>query len=393
MQLLVVIAVCVSTVAIAAAATGAWIVQDLASTFTEHTITLEDAPAAPPGLGGFANEPANILIAGTDECKPEYAALFGDRCADPEVDGVRSDVLMLLHISAEPRKITVISFPRDMLVDIPECKDEQGVTNAPAFDLINAAFQRGGVNCSAKTVTALTGMEIGYAASINWGGVIEVTNAIGGVDVCVASDMQDDDSGVNLTAGKHTLQGADALAFLRARYSTVDGSDLARIGNQQQYLSSLVRKITSEGVLTDPAKLLRLAKAGLSAVDPSTTLENPLTLVQMGLAIKDTPTGEYAFVRYPVFPAPSNPDRLVPDEDSAKPLIQAIEAGQALSFSTADQGQTTPPDSQDSASTNGADPSKPDAPASPAPDGAVMLDSQIQGNTAATATCTSGRVY
>lgn len=404
-QLAQIVGICMASVAVAALATVGWIVQDLAGNFASDSFTLEDAPTevSEPGLGGFPNIAANILIAGTDDCEPQYAALFGNRCSDPDVEGTRSDVLMLVHVSAEPRHISVISFPRDMLVDIPECRKADGTVSPAAYgEMINSAFDRGGVNCSAKTVTALTGLTIGYAASINWGGVIEITDAIGGVEICVASDMQDADSGIDLTAGKHTLQGAQALAFLRARYSTVDGSDLARIGNQQQYLSSLVRKVTDEKTLTDPAKLLRLAHAGISAIEPSTTLENPLTLVQMGLAIKSVPTKEYAFIRYPVYPAPSDPNRLVPDETTAQQVLTALEQNSTFTFTSADQGQV------DASSTDGsavaeADPAaaNPAAPAdaapadagSPAPVDAVALPTQVQGNTADTATCTSGRVY
>lgn len=393
-QLLGIVGVCIATVAVAGATTGAWVAQDLASTFTDHTFVLDDAPAAPPGLSQFANEPANILIAGTDNCEPQYAPLFGDRCADAGNDGIRSDVLMLVHISAEPRRVTVLSFPRDMLVDIPECKKEDGSVQ-PAVDgqMINSAFERGGVNCSAKTITALTGLPIAYAASVNWGGVIEITNAIGGVDVCLATAMQDDDSTIDLQPGTHTLQGPQALAFLRARYSTIDGSDLARIGNQQQYLSSLVRKITSEQVLSDPAKLLRLAHAGLAAIDPSTSLTNPLTLVQMGLAIKNTPTKEYAFIRYPVFPAPQDPNRLVPDEDSATQVLTALQENRTFTFTAADQGQTSPQsDAPVDPAAVGSDSEAPPA-QTPAPADAVVLPEQVQGNSADTATCTSGRVY
>lgn len=396
-QFLRLLAVCATTVAIAAIATGVWIVQDLAGNFASGSFALEDAPAeaAAPGLGGFPNVAANILLAGTDNCEPQYAAMFQNRCSDPDVEGTRSDVLMLVHISAEPRHITVISFPRGLLVEIPECRKDDGtVSPAVSSEMINAAFERGGVNCSAKAITALTGLKVGYAASINWGGVIDVTNAIGGVEICVASDMRDADSGIDLTAGRHTLQGAQALAFLRARYSTADGSDLARIGNQQQYLSSLVRRISDEQTLTNPAKLLRLAHAGISAIDPSTTLENPLTLVQLGLAIKSVATQEYAFIQYPVYPAPSNPNRLVPDEAAAQQVLTALEQNKTFTFTAATQGQSTEEAGTAApAEADAADPLAPAASAVPTTTDAVALPSQVMGNTADTATCTEGRVY
>ncbi|MEJ1922969.1 LCP family protein [Microbacterium sp. KHB019] len=362
----------------------AWLYIDLSSTYTENVVELEGDD--PPAFSEFEGS-ANILVAGTDNCEPEYADLFGDRCTDAE-DGVRSDVLMVVHISELPRRVTVISFPRDLLVDIPSCIDANGNATSEAYgQMINSAFGTGGLACSVKTVESLTGLDIGYAASINWGGVIDVTNAIGGVEVCLATPMKDADSGIDLPAGTHELKGADALAFLRARKSTTDGSDTARIGNQQLYMSSLVRKITSEKVLTDPALLLRLAKTILASVDPSTSLTNPVTLAQMGLALKDIPVSDYVFVQYPAAESAVDRNRLDPLPDAAAALFDALEKNEALALADEDEGGEPP-------ATESPAPATPAPTASATPeDEPVTLPGDVTGTTGDTEGCATGRVY
>lgn len=385
-QLFKLIGVAAVTVLVAVVGITSWIVADLGATYSAGAVDLgSDAP--PPSFAELETG-ANILVAGTDNCEPEYAALFEDRCINAE-DGVRSDVLMLVNISDAPRRVTVVSFPRDMLVDIPSCTAENGGETSPMYgQMINSAFSVGGLACSVDTVKQLTGVDVQYAASINWGGVIEVTNAIGGVDICVATAMSDADSGINLQPGTHSLQGAEALAFLRARKSTVNGSDLSRIGNQQLYMSSLVRKVTSEQVLTNPGLLLKLARTILGAVDPSTTLTNPVTLVQMGLALKDIPTSDYVFVQYPVADAPNNPNRVVPITSAADELFDTIARNEPLVL--ADPGgeateETPAPEVPD-----------PEAPITetPAPgEETAVLPPAVSGTTGDTEGCATGRVY
>ena len=381
-QLLRLAAIAAATIVVAAVGITSWIVADLGATYSADAVDL-GGEAPPPGFAELSGG-ANILVAGTDNCEPEYAEIFKERCVNAE-EGTRSDVLMMVNISDAPRRVTVVSFPRDLLVDIPSCTDENGAETSPRYrQMINSAFSIGGLACSVETVRELTGMDIKYAASINWGGVIEVTNAIGGVDVCVATEMRDADSGINLQPGTHSLQGEEALAFLRARKSTANGSDLARIGNQQLYMSSLVRKITSEQVLTDPALLLKLARTILSAVDPSTSLTNPVTLVEMGLALKDIPTSDYVFVQYPAADAPDDPNRVVPITSAAAELFDAIERNEPLGLAET-EGTPAPEPAPDAEET---------PVVTPAPEAEkVVLPPSVSGTTGDTVGCATGRVF
>ena len=327
-----------ATLLVAGAGVAAFIATDLTASFSADAVDI--GGEAPPDIAAY-DGPVQILVAGTDVCEPEYADLFGERCSDGE-DGARSDVLMLLNISAPPRKVTVISFPRDLMVPIPECTDANGnSTWAQSKEQINSAFNTGGLACTVATVRELTGQPIQFAASINWGGVIQMTDAIGCVDVCIGSDMYDRHTAIDWKAGPRTISGYEALQFLRTRHGVGNGSDLGRISNQQQYMSNLVKKLMSEQVLSNPGTLLRLAKVAVEAIDPSTSMADPYTLMQIALAVKDVPFEDFVFVQYPVQTDPDNVNRVVPIYDDADALWAAIASGQTLTVTGGTGGSLT----------------------------------------------------
>ena len=332
-QLLTVLAVLVAVVLVSATGVAAFTAYDLAASFTDNAVPLEDQPPVPPDIGQIEGG-VNLLIAGTDACEPEYEAQFGRRCSGPDAAGERNDVTMLVHISDNPRRVTVISFPRDLVVPIAECTDGDGSVRGGGTAMINTAFETGGetggLNCIVQTVSQLSGLPIQFAAKVTWGGVIKITDAIGGVEVCLDRAVRDVDAGLELPAGMSTVSGSTALAFLRARHSIGDGSDLSRIGNQQQYMSRLARKLVSEDVLSNPATLYKLAATALHNVTPSTSLTNPMTLVQIALAVKDVPFDDITFVQFPVNADPSDPNRVVPNKTAAEVLWTALEANQQL---------------------------------------------------------------
>ena len=181
-----------------------------------------------------------------------------------------------------------------------------------------------------QTVQTLTGIPIQFSAKITWGGVIEITNAIGGVEVCLANGIKDRDTGINWPAGNRTIQGIDALQFLRTRHGVGNGGDLGRISNQQQYMSRLANKLVSEEVLSNPATLYKLATTAVDNITPSQSLTNPLTLVQIALAVKNVPFSEIVFIQYPVNEDPADPNRLVPNRSAADALWAALATNQPL---------------------------------------------------------------
>lgn len=389
-MLLKVVGIALAVVLVSGAGVAAYAAIDLTTGLADDAIELEGQDVAPPDMGAIEGG-VNLFIAGTDACEPAYSYIFGDRCTGSDSDGELSDVNMLVNISANPRRVTVISFPRDLMVPIPSCTREDGSqTNAMSKQMINSAFMYGGLACTVKTVSQLTGLNIQYAAKVTWGGVIEITNAIGGVEVCLAQGIRDPYTGIDWPQGNHTVAGVEALQFLRTRHGVGNGGDLGRISNQQQYMSRLARKLVSEEVLTNPATLYKLATTAVDNVTPSQSLANPMTLVQIALAVKNVPFDEIVFIQYPVNSDPQDPNRVIPNKAAADALWAALASNQPLVLTgEASQGDgvvvvepTTPVDPAAPA------PSDSDAPVTPS----IELPPSIAGQTAAQETCSNGNV-
>lgn len=281
------------------------------------SVTLVDSKgnAIVPQVGAIDGS-FNVLLAGSDS--GDGNAAYGTRGEN------LNDVTMLLHVSADHKNATVVSFPRDMYVSIPSCPDPKGGSfDAMSYQKINNTLTYGGLACTVLTVEKLTGLTIPYAGVIQFDGVIEMSNAVGGVPVCVAGDITDPYTGLNVKAGQNTLQGAQALAFLRTRHGVGDGSDLGRISNQQVFLSSLVRTIKSADTLGNPVKVYALAKAAASNMSLSESLNNPTTIASMAIAMKGIDLNKVVFVQYPNHYAG---DGVVPTEDAATALMTALQS-------------------------------------------------------------------
>lgn len=276
------------------AVTGISVFQ-LSNTLKENNITLVDAEGNPfkqPSVEDL-NGPINMLLVGNDTRQGQGKG-YGDETSE------LADVIMLLHISADRKNAVALSFPRDLLVPIPSCPDPEGGSfSAMSRQQINSSIAYGGPVCTLLTIQALTGVEIPYLAMIDFRGVIEMSNAIGGVEVCVASAIDDPKSKLKLAAGIHTLQGREALAFLRTRYGVGDGSDLARISNQQVFLTSLLRKVKNEGVLANPIYLYSLANAAARNMKLSDSLTDLGTMVAIAGALRDVDLDKITFLQVP----------------------------------------------------------------------------------------------
>lgn len=392
------VAIVAAVVVVAAVAVGGFYAWSLTSRLQEASVPLKDAPVEPPALSEYS-EPFAVLVVGTDECDDVVAAAFGPRCSDPENNGARNDVNMLLHVSADPRRVTVVSFPRDLQVGIPECTNKDGsVFGGTDRASINTAYEDGGLPCVADTISDLTGQSIPFAAKVSFGNVVNITDAIGGVEVCIGGDGIDDpDAGIKWDAGPRVVKGFDALAFLRTRTGIGDGSDLARIGNQQQYMSRLVNKLRSDDVLSNPGTLIGLANTAVNNIEPSESLADPIRIAQLAYTLKDVPFSEFTFVQYPVVDDPYDSNRVVPDEESAQVLFDALNSNAGLAITgaagsnggvVADPSVPTP-----EPTTPVEDTPAPDASASPdgsAAPGVVELPENVKGTKADQATCSAG---
>ncbi|MGX1933128.1 LCP family protein [Microbacterium resistens] len=405
-QLLKIVGVAMAVVLVSGFGVAAYVLYDLQSTLSSNAVALDGQESVPPDIGELKGG-INMLVVGTDACEESFSGLFGLRCEEDD-GGERNDVNMLLHISDNPRRVTVITLPRDLMVPVPECTDPEGNTTSAMWKQpLNSTFETGGLNCVVKTVSELTGLDIPFAAKVTWGGVIEITNAIGGVDVCIANGLTDEYTNLNLPPGINTLQGYEALQFLRTRYGVGDGSDLGRISNQQVYMSSLARKLVSDEVLSNPATLLKLAHTALANVTPSESLTNPMLLVQIALAVKNVPFEDINFVQYPVFTDPDDPNKVVPDEETADTLMAALEANEQIVVTGTNDGVVNadgttgeapptegtgeiPPTDGDTTPGDGEEIGETAPPTTP---GVVTLPQGVVGQSAADQTCSNGVGY
>lgn len=238
----------------------------------------------------------NILLIGSDD-REDQGSNYGD------IGDLNADVIMLLHVSADRSNAVAISFPRDLMVAVPSCQNPDGgaPTEPRDYAQINSTLNIGGPNCVLQTVQQLTGVEIPHLAVIDFRGVIMMSRALGGVEVCVAEPIRDRFTDLNLDAGYHTLEGKEALQFLRTRYGVGDGSDLSRISNQQVFLSAMVRQVKNDGVLTNPIKIYSLANAAVQNMQLSEALTNLDVMVQMARTLNDVDLEKITFLQAPTY--------------------------------------------------------------------------------------------
>ncbi|WP_246054522.1 LCP family protein [Klugiella xanthotipulae] len=367
-----------------------WVVADSLKP-SVNLVTGDGKPPVVNGVGAMKGA-INIFLAGTDGRTGEFEA-------ENAGGGARNDVNMLLSVSADHKTATVTSFPRDLMIPIPSCPSEDGTPNYyPEMNEqpLNVALDYGGLACAVLTIQELTGIEIGYAGMIDFQGVIGMTNAVGGVPVCVSQDINDPYTGLSLTKGMHTLQGMDALMFLRSRHGIGDGGDMSRISSQQAFLSSLVREMKAADTLTNPTRLFALAKSTTESLTLSTSLNSIPALLSVAATVKDIDVNKINFVQYPVKTHPYNPNKVAPDYPAAESLIAAIKSGTAFNV-TGGTGPATEVEGADSTATTPTtapttDGAVPDpAATTPAVPGTIDLPQNVKGQSADEVTCTAGR--
>ncbi|MDQ2748592.1 MAG: LCP family protein, partial [Actinomycetota bacterium] len=215
----------------------------------------------------------NFLVIGSDT-RAGADAKYGN------ASGARSDTTMLVHLSPDRSKATVISIPRDAWVDIPTCTAADGATVHEHTEMFNSAFSVGGPKCTIQTVQKLTGIAVTHFVEIDFSGFASMVQAMGTVAVCSPVTVSDPNSGLRLHPGRNNLDGAQALAYVRARESLGDGSDLGRIKRQQLFLGAVLRQATQGSMLSNPARLTTFLNAATKAitVDKGTSFSDLRTL-------------------------------------------------------------------------------------------------------------------
>ncbi|MBF8190471.1 LCP family protein [Nonomuraea sp. K274] len=271
-------------------------------------------PSRPPETGAL-----NVLLVGSDSREGD------NKQYGPQSQGLgeRTDTIMLLHISPNRDNATMISFPRDSMVTIPTCERVDGTVIPGGVRQINSAFNDGGINCTILTLESLTNIKINHFVKVDFTGFKGIVDAIGGIEVCLPKAVNDPQAKLQLAAGKHVVNGEQALGYVRTRYALGDGSDLSRIQRQQVFLTKVLEKITSIGLLTNPVRLNDFLQAGTAAV----TLDDKLTLNRM-LEIANSLQGltakELKGITVPVETYPEDKNRVQFAEPAASDFFENV---------------------------------------------------------------------
>jgi LCP family protein required for cell wall assembly len=290
-------------------------------------------------------QPMNILLMGSDTRSGlEDASEFGG--TDGDMGGERSDTTLLVHLSADRKSATVASIPRDSMVKIPDCKDPDATLDGAETLMFNSAFSIGGPACTVKAVEQNTRIPIDHFAVVNFEGFQSMVDALGGVDICVKEDVSDPKTHLDLKAGTHHLAGRDALRFVQSRKGFGDGSDIGRIGRQQDFMSAVAREATDTKLLLRPDRLLGFLDAATKSLTTDKELGSIKALSDLALQVRDLKPDQINFVTVPVRAYPSDPNR-VEWTDDAEALWKAMRNDEPLPGTepepTESGSSTTPP--------------------------------------------------
>jgi LCP family protein required for cell wall assembly len=303
----------------------------LQGNITHEDVTNQLGTHRPPKL----NQALNVLLIGSDQRNGANAKYGKDV-------GERSDTIILLHFSPGGKKAVGISFPRDSMVQLPSCKTASGKTIPGGLNMINASFNNGGAGCTMHTIETLTGIRVDHFVKVDFSGFKRVVDALGGVEICLPQRVDDKASKLHLSAGRHIVKGDTALAYVRNRHGLGDGSDLDRIKRQQKFLGAVVKKATSNGTLTNPAKLYSF----LDAATKSVTADKDFTVDEMKKvagSLQGMSAGKVQFITVPWGAYAPDPNRVAWRQPDANNLFAAIRSDNRIQAPTTAKKASTPP--------------------------------------------------
>jgi LCP family protein required for cell wall assembly len=263
----------------------------------DHNLTRAAGVIKPGGVAA-TDGAENVLLVGSDSRTGAGDQFAQAPKGQTAVEGARSDTVILAHLAKGHQAATLVSLPRDSWVTIPAYTDAKGVVHPAHMDKLNAAFSLGGAALLVSTVQQLTEIHIDHYVEIDFAGFQSMVDSLGGVDVCLSKPAHDVQTGLNLSAGVHHLDGKTALAFVRQRYGLPLG-DIDRIKRQQQFLASMVRKVESAGTLTNPLKLNDF----LDALTKSISVDSGMSatdLAKLALKLKGLGTGNIVLTTMPL---------------------------------------------------------------------------------------------
>lgn len=274
----------------------------------------------------------NFLVVGTDrrdelssEEREKYR-LGGAACDC-------TDTLMLVHLSADRDRASVVSLPRDSYTKLPAHTDAgSGKRHSAVPAKLNSAYAHGGPHLTVSTVESMTGVHIDHYLEVDFTSFMRTVDVLGGVPVCTEEPLRDSHSGLDLPAGKTNLDGGRALQYVRARHLG-DGSDLSRMKRQQRFLASVIEKATDNGVLMNPVKLRKVASTVLDSVRADNGLGTD-QMLELGRAMRKFTAESSEFASVPIedsdYTVPGLGSTVKWDEKGAKRLFDALRADRPL---------------------------------------------------------------
>ncbi|WP_254406907.1 LCP family protein [Streptomyces sp. GMY02] len=270
----------------------------------------------------------NILIIGSDS-RSGTGDSYGRGLTT-----MQSDTLILLHLGGDGRWATVVSFPRDSWVRIPGCDQGSGAYSVPHHFKINAAFAIGGSTgdtgraaaCAIRTVEENTRVRVDHFLIVDFRGFTGMVNALGGVEVCPRLPIHDRKAHLDLRAGCQTVRDSQALGYVRARYSLGDGTDIGRIGRQQEFMRALADRAKAR--LYDPGALYGFLDSATGSLTTDPELAGLKPLYELASDIKRVPTERISFLTVPNYPrerdVPSDKANVVWNAHAARRLFTAL---------------------------------------------------------------------
>ncbi|MFF2076894.1 LCP family protein [Kitasatospora sp. NPDC058162] len=314
----------VAALVVAGGGAGAYAYLKLNGNIKSVDIDSRLGAARPPAAtdGSF-----NILVLGSDSRVGEN----GDLAGGDTGDSARSDTAMVVHVSQDHSRASIVSIPRDTLVDRPQCTDSAGKA-VPAVKraMYNSAFEAGGAACAVSTTEQLTGLRMDHYLQVDFAGFARVVDAIGGATVTTTVAIHDKDSGLDLPAGQHHLDGQQALAFVRTRHGVGDGSDLGRIELQKQMVKSLLQQAGGIGLFSNPVKLWSIGDTMTKSITTDSALGSVNSLVGLVQELKGIGPDQLTMVTLPVVTAPSDPNRVVEQQPQAGNVWAALKADRPI---------------------------------------------------------------
>lgn len=256
----------------------------------------------------------NILVMGSDSREGDDNQAIGGG----DVQGMRSDTTLLVHVAADRSRVDVVSIPRDLVVDIPSCPLPDGSETQARLEgqgwsddnrMWNSAFALGAesgdlgyaAGCTIRTFENMTDIYVDDFVIVDMAGMERMVDAIGGVEMCFEEDLVSPQAKLDIEAGCQTLDGETAVAFARARKGEGlgDGSDIGRIDRQQELLTNMVEQVLDRNILTQSGELYRFLQAATSSLTTGDEIGDLTAMAGLAYSLRDIDMENVNFATVP----------------------------------------------------------------------------------------------